>query len=104
MRFTKEEAQIRRRTNNCATVTSSLNGVNKSGEKKRNTDHDFPPPFMWAENNKTPAKRGIVCATLLLQKDFMRQPGFESTTYSLAGGRAAICDSCSNYTVSKWII
>ena len=19
--------------------------------KKRNTDHDFPPPFMWAENN-----------------------------------------------------
>ena len=20
--------------------------------KKRNTDHDFPPPFMWAENNK----------------------------------------------------
>ena len=21
-------------------------------EKKRNTDHDFPPPYMWAENNK----------------------------------------------------
>ena len=21
-------------------------------EKKRNTDHDFPPPFMRAENNK----------------------------------------------------
>ena len=21
-------------------------------EKKRITDHDFPPPFMWAENNK----------------------------------------------------
>ena len=20
--------------------------------KKRNTYHDFPPPFMWAENNK----------------------------------------------------
>ena len=21
--------------------------------KKRVTDHNFPPPFMWAENNKT---------------------------------------------------
>ena len=20
--------------------------------KKRNTDHDFPPHYMWAENNK----------------------------------------------------
>ena len=24
--------------------------------KKRVTDHDFPPPFMWAENNNTEAK------------------------------------------------
>ena len=26
----------------------------KISENKRNTDHDFPPPFMWAESNKTP--------------------------------------------------
>ena len=33
-----------------------LNGVIKwsfgrISKKKRVTDHDFPPPFMWAENN-----------------------------------------------------
>ena len=38
-------------------VTKCINGVEikwsfgRISKKKRITDHDFPPPFLWAENN-----------------------------------------------------
>ena len=35
-------------------------------EIKRNTDHDFPPPFMWAENKK----HWLLGETKLLSRNF----------------------------------
>ena len=35
----------------CTSLHGVESGVLAEIVKKRITDHDFPPPFMWAENN-----------------------------------------------------